>query len=332
MKCREETQLLRRPNALIPDLDRDRRDPNSSARQAQGRVSLKIIILDTETTGTLEEDRIIQLSYIVVNMDGVIEEVHDDFCTAPLEIKFDAMAVHHITPEVLIGEKDCVQTKAFARLNELNTSENLMVIQNAKFDLDMLAKEGFTLHMQLIDTFRILRAKYPLDTPHGLQYKRYQWGLYKNEQALIEQLGIEIKAHDALGDVIVLKSLFDRLASEQNLQEMVTLCSQPMLLDVLTFGKHKGKRFDYLAINERGALQFMLDKFTDLDDDMRHTINYHLEVSKGSVVISIGFGKYKGQTPAEVVTHDKAYLEWMRDKAENISAELKEDILKVLGE
>lgn len=31
-----------------------------------------------------------------------------------------------------------------------------------------------------------------------------------------------------------------------------------------------------------------------------------------------------------VVTHDRAYLEWMKGKAENISGELKDEILKVL--
>jgi len=140
---------------------------------------MKIVILDTETTGTLKEDRICQLSYLVLNQDGTIEEVHDDLCLAPLAIKFDAMAIHHITPQALENKPKCVDTNAYARLCELNTPQNLMVIQNAKFDLDMLAKEGFNLEMKLVDTFRIMRAKYPLDTPHGLQFKRYQWGLYK---------------------------------------------------------------------------------------------------------------------------------------------------------
>ena len=72
---------------------------------------MKIIILDTETTGTLDEDRIIQLSYLVVNENAEIEEVQDDLCLAPLDIKFDAMAVHHIVPERLEGKPTCKDTK-----------------------------------------------------------------------------------------------------------------------------------------------------------------------------------------------------------------------------
>ena len=287
-------------------------------------------LLDTETTGVADEDRIIQLSYLVVNENAEIEEVHDELCSAPLDIKFDAMAIHHIVPEALEDKPTCKETKAFARLNELNSPENLMVIQNAKFDLDMLAKEGFSSNMKLVDTFRILRAKYPNDTPHGLQHKRYQWGLYKAEQAIIDKLGVEVKAHDALGDVIVLKNLFDRLASEQDLHVMMELCSKPILLEIMPFGKNKGKTFEYLAINERNALQYMLDKF-DLDDDLLFTITHNMDATKNSVSLTLGFGKYKGQSPEEVISHDRGYLEWMRDKAENISAELKAEILRVLN-
>jgi exodeoxyribonuclease X len=290
---------------------------------------MKIIILDTETTGTLEEDRIIQLSYLVVNENAEILEVHDDLCSVSLDIKYDAMAIHHIVPEALMNKPICKETKAFKRLLELNTPDNLMVIQNAKFDLDMLSKEDFTCKMKLVDTFRILRANYPLDTPHGLQHKRYQWGLYKFEQDIIDKLGVEIKAHDALGDVIVLKNLFDRLANEQNVDSMIELCAKPILLKTLTFGKHKGKDFNFLAINERSSLQYMLDKF-DLDDDMLYTIKYHMEQSKDDVILTLGFGKYKGQTPEDVITHDRGYLEWIRDKAENITSELKDEIIRVL--
>ena len=228
-----------------------------------------------------------------------------------------------------VGKPLCVDTNAYQRLCELNTSENLIVIQNAKFDLDMLAKEGFTSQMQLVDTFRILRAKYPLDTPHGLQHKRYQWGLYKDEQAIIDTLGIEIKAHDALGDVIVLKNLFDRLLQEQSLQDMIDLCRGPILLEYMPMGKFKGQLFSQLAISERNTLYYMLDNF-DLDEDLYYTIMHFLEIGKKDIVVTFGFGKYKGQTPAEVALSDKNYLLWCKDKAENISTELKDEINKVL--
>ncbi|MDD3596495.1 exonuclease domain-containing protein [Sulfuricurvum sp.] len=290
----------------------------------------RIIILDTETTGAGEADRICQLSYLVCDEKGEILELHNDFCMPPLPISFEAMAIHHITPEMLVGTSSCVETTAFKRLVELNTPENLMVIQNAEFDLGMLAKEGMTSQMKLIDTFRVLRALHPLDTPHGLQFKRYQWGLYKHEQPLIDKLGIVINAHDALGDVIVLKHLYEKLNEEHTVDSMIELCSKPIILEYIPFGKHKGKRFEEVAIEARNDLRYMLENF-DLDADLRATLLHHMEATKATAVITIGFGKYRGKTPAEVAQIDPAYLTWLLNNAERLDDETREAINNVLN-
>lgn len=291
---------------------------------------MKIIVLDTETTGMLEKDRICQLSYLVLNEEFEIEEVHNDLCTPPLPISFEAMAIHHITPEMLEGEPSCVQTKAYKRLCELNVPTNIFVIQNAAFDLGMLAKEGFSSQMNLIDTFRILRAYYPLDgSSFSLQYKRYQWGLYREEESLAQKLGIIIKAHDALGDVIVLKILFERLCEEHSMPKMILLCSEPIILSHIPYGKNKGKKFVDVAQSDRQDLYYMLNA-NGIDDDVKASILHALESTKESVTLTIGFGKYAGKTPLEVLEIDRNYLLWMVNKMDNLNAELKEAIEKVL--
>ncbi|MDF1880271.1 3'-5' exonuclease [Sulfurimonas sp. MAG313] len=291
----------------------------------------KIIILDTETTGVLEEDRIIQLSYIVTDAQGKIEEVHNEFCEAPLAIKFDAMAIHHITPEELVGKPACTELLGYKRLHELNTPDNLIVIQSAEFDLGMLSKEGFESKMQLIDTFRIHRFFFH-DDAHGLQYNRYANGLYKKEAAQMKELGVEIAAHDALGDVIVLKNFYDYLLEHEDAPDeskMIEMCSKPILMDVMPFGKHKGKRIEEVAVSERRSLSYMLDTF-DLDQDLKYSFQYYYDLMKDKASLVIGFGKYKGKAPADVVGEDRSYLEWMANKAENIMPELKTEIKRVL--
>ena len=290
---------------------------------------MKIIILDTETTGALEKDRICQLSFLVLNEEFEIDEIHNDLCVPPLPISFEAMAIHHITPEMLEGKPSCRETKAYQRLLELNTPQNLIVIQNAAFDLSMLAKEGFSLEMNLIDTFRILRTYHPLEGSFSLQYKRYQWGLYKEEASLAKKLGIQINAHDALGDVIVLKHLFERLCEEHSLPQMIVLCSEPILLSHIPYGKHKGKKFVDVAKTERQELQYMLGA-NSIDEDVRASILHSLELTKDMVVLTIGFGKYAGKTPEEVLEIDRNYLVWMLNKMDNLNQELKEAIEKVL--
>lgn len=290
----------------------------------------KIIILDTETTGLLEEDRIIQLSYVVTDAAGIIEEVHNEFCKAPLQSKFDAMAIHHITPEMLEGKPMCTELKGLARLHELNTPENVIVIQSAEFDLGMLSKEGFESKMKLIDTFRVHRYFYH-ESPHGLQYNRYALGLYQKEEAQMRELGVQIAAHDALGDVIVLKNFYDHLLKKHTETDMIEMCAQPILMEIMPFGKHKGKRIEEVAVSERRSLSYMLETF-DLDQDLRYSFQYYYELMHDKASLIIGFGKYKGKLPADVVNEDRSYLEWMHDKAENIAVELKSEIKRVLDE
>ncbi len=288
----------------------------------------KLVILDTETTGVLEEDRIIQLSYLVTDFNGKIEEVHNEFCQAPLESKFDAMAIHHITPEMLEGKPRCQDLKGFARLHELNTPENIFIIQSADFDLGMLAKEGFESKMKLVDTFRIHRYFYHED-PHGLQYNRYALGLYKKEAQQMQDLGVQIAAHDALGDVIVLKNFYDHLLNYHAQDMMVEMCSKPILMEIMPFGKHKGKRIEEVALMERRSLAYMLETF-DLDMDLKYSFEHYYNLTKDKVALIIGFGKYKGKAPADVVNEDRNYLEWMANKADNIVPELKAEIKRVL--
>ncbi|ADV46113.1 3'-5' exonuclease [Nitratifractor salsuginis] len=291
---------------------------------------MKTIILDTETTGTDAEDRICQLAYLVLDESGEVVEHYNELCTPPLEIKYDAMAIHHITPEMLEGKPACTETEGFRRLRELNSPENLLVIQNAPFDLAMLEKEGFENRMRLIDTFRLVRKFMPDSPQHGQQYLRYALGLYREEPALIEKLGEEVRAHDALGDVIVLKHLYEYLLREHSAEEMAELCEGPILLEQMPMGRHRGKRIEEVALQHRNDLLYMVENF-DLDQDVRYSFEYWLEQTKDRVKVTIGFGKHKGKTPEEVVGIDRSYLEWMRDKADRIPAELKAELERVLG-
>jgi exodeoxyribonuclease X len=291
---------------------------------------MKIIILDTETTGSAQSDRICQLSFLVCNEELEIETIYNDLCTPPLPISFEAMAIHHITPEMLEGKVNCQESRAYKALCELNHPSNLLVIQNAAFDLGMLEKEGFTSQMQLIDTFRILRAYYPNDgTSSSLQYKRYQWGLYHFEAEQCQQLGITLSAHDALSDVIVLKNLFEKLSNEHSLPKMILACEAPMILEYIPYGKHKGKRFGEIAKVARGDLHYML-KSESLDQDIKASIEHSLDTTKEEAVLTITFGKYAGKTPQEILEMDRNYLYWLHTNAENLHQELKEHIAKLL--
>ena len=171
------------------------------------------ILFDTETTGASQEDKIIQFGSIIVNQKGNLE-IFDELCSCDIPIKLEAMEVHNITPDLLENKPKAVDTKFYKRLNELNISENFLIAHNINFDLDMLIKEGFENNLQLIDTLRCARHLYPELPYHRLQYLRYALELFKNEEQEAKKLNIVIKAHDAIGDVLVMKLFLSKLVAK----------------------------------------------------------------------------------------------------------------------
>jgi DNA polymerase-3 subunit epsilon/exodeoxyribonuclease X len=240
----------------------------------------KYVLLDTETTGAGESDRIIQLGFMV--LEGKNVEVYNDLCSAEVPIGYGAMEVHGITPEMIEGFPPCVETAAFKALSEINTPENVLIIHNAPFDLGMLAKENFTSQMRLIDTLRCAKHLYDDEEAHRLQYFRYRLGLYKIEEAEAAQLGIEVKAHDAIGDVLVLKlflselrkRLAERFGNVNPIDKMVELTQTPVFYSrAIKFGKYRGKTLTEIAETDKGYLSWMLGNMESLDEDMRYSIN-----------------------------------------------------------
>lgn len=242
-------------------------------------MAKQYILLDTETTGTGENDRVIQLGFIVLG--GAETEVYNDFCSCDVPINFGAMEVHGITPEMIIGKPTCQETPAYKRLQELNTDDNYMIIHNAPFDLGMLEKEGFNTQMKVIDTLRVAKHIFEDEEAHRLQYFRYKMELYKDEKKEADSLGIVVKAHDAIGDVLILKLFLSKLREavqekfpgENPVEKMVDLTNTPILIKTFRFGKHKGKTLEEVAAADAGYLRWMLSSMDNLDDDMKYSLN-----------------------------------------------------------
>ncbi len=239
----------------------------------------KYIILDTETTGADEEDRIIQLGFMVLSSQGV--EVYNELCSSEIPIKYGAMEVHNIVPEMVENKPTCTQTQAYKKLLELNTQENYLIIHNAPFDIGMLQKEGFEVCMKVIDTLRVAKHIFEDEEAHRLQFFRYKLGLYKLEDEEAKKLNIVVKAHDAIGDVLVLKLFLTELKkevlkkypNENPVEKMVELTNKPVFVKTFRFGKYKGEKLEDVAIKDKGYLNWMLKSMENLDEDLRYSIN-----------------------------------------------------------
>jgi len=244
---------------------------------------IKYVLFDTETTGNKEDDKIIQVGAMVVGSKGEVE-VYDELCSSDVAIKIEAMEVHNITPDVIEGLTPFKSTKFWKDLESLNNGNNYLIAHNIKFDLGMLEKEGFVNSMKLIDTLRCSKHLYPDSNYHRLQYFRYSLELYKEEQKEAEKHNIVIKAHDAIGDVLVMKLLLSKLVARVKEQysgvnpmiKLEELTCTPVMLKSFKFGKYKGEEIADIARSDAGYIKWML-KSLDLDDDLKYTLESVLE-------------------------------------------------------
>ena len=234
---------------------------------------MDVVFLDTETTDSGEGMRMIQLAYREYGQEYINELYNPE-----VPISFGAMAVHNIKDEV-VADKPTFQESGRPEILQELLEKKIMVAHNAPFDMSVLKIEGIETH-RYIDTLKVARSYIQHDIrgaelgSYSLQYLRYALGL-DDESAT---------AHDALGDIIILENLFEKLielvqgsigalfSTEMVLEKMMEISKQPTLLRRIRFGKYRGKRFEEI---DRSYLEW-LSKQSDLDPDLVYTLKYYL--------------------------------------------------------
>ncbi|MDR1911206.1 MAG: 3'-5' exonuclease [Helicobacteraceae bacterium] len=237
------------------------------------------VLLDTETTGGGLNDRVCQLAFITARAKEPLTFANS-LCKPPVSIDFGAMAIHHITEEAIADKPPFAECEAAIALNELNREENVLIIQNAPFDLEMLRREGFTWKGALIDTLRVSRHLMPDLPSHSLQYLRYALGLYRDEAQIAAKLGETIRAHDAIGDCVVLYLLTQYLLiktgkNKDGVTTLLELTKKPIEMKIIRFGKYRDKSFEEIAKIDPKYLEWLhnseLQKDSP-DSDLIYTI------------------------------------------------------------
>lgn len=234
----------------------------------------KLIFFDTETTGNTEKDFLVQIAYKYDNESFV------GLYLPEIKIPPEASAIHHITNKMVADKPTFKESTDQPIIKKLFEDKNSVVIaHNAPFDLMIIEKEGIKPN-KFICTLRIARELDPEGKieRYNLQYLRY-----------LLDLDVEAVAHDAMGDVLVLEKLFERLKSKimkeegldenQAIEKMIEISSHPSLLRSFSFGKHNGKKIEEVAAIDRGYLEWLLAQKLEsdqIDEDWIYTLKHHL--------------------------------------------------------
>jgi len=230
-----------------------------------------LVFLDSETTGLEQADRMCSIACLYDNA-YIYELINEG-----KKICSEASSLHHITNEMIEGKNDFKASKAFSFLNEHNNEENILIAHNVNFDLEKLAAAGLMWKGGIVDTLRVSKHMMPECDAFSLQFLRYELKLYREEEKLKQGYGIKdaLLAHNALGDAVVTQLLFNYLHEMMNVEEMKELSFKAVLLEKLSFGKHKGKYIEDVCMNDISYARWLLSN--DADEDVKYSINYYLE-------------------------------------------------------
>jgi len=232
--------------------------------------------VDVESTGVdLKNDRLIQLAFLKVTGETV--EAFNDLCYTDIDMNDTVVAVHGITNAMLEDKYWPYETDSFLELEKGNLPENYFIAHGLSLDLAMLEHEELTIRMQMIDTDKCARLLFMEADSYKLGDLILRYDLTPRAEAVAQKAGIDrLDAHDALSDAVWHYVLFELLLErvDGKIEKLVALTAEPMLLEKITFGRYKGKRFEEVFASDPLALVGMYSgiarDWEDLDYTLRH--------------------------------------------------------------
>lgn len=214
--------------------------------------------IDFETTGIpTPEDKhaIVEIGWCDLT-DGVLDLPKAVLCNPGRPIPHEAMAVHHITDQMVADAAGNVG---------LLGEPNYFAAHNADYE-----RQFFDPGVPYICTYKVALRLWPEATSHGLQFLRYHLGLAAPEH-------VAMPPHRAGPDAYLCAVLMQRILAEDraSIEDMVRWSSGHALLPRCPLFKHKGKKWEDVPFE---YLDWIANKPNDVAADVK--ANARLELKK----------------------------------------------------
>lgn len=235
-------------------------------------------VLDFETTGFPPNASVVEIGYTDVTLMGSGSVLHwpTSYIVRPEHpIEIDAMAVHHITPQMVQkhAEADC----AWA-LSELAKAQvDVWVAHNYKFEIQFFNP----LNSVWIDTLKVARKLAPQLKHHTVSHLIYALDLYKGMDPKLFQ-----PLHRAGPDTYATAHILKWALGQMSIQEMIDLTNtfnpEDDLQKTCYLPKHKGKPWSEVPMDYLMFIRSWED-FDKKDERFRKTILYWIEIRLAEV-------------------------------------------------
>jgi exodeoxyribonuclease X len=224
---------------------------------------MTVRIIDIETTGTDPgNDAIVEIASVDLLRDGTIANRMSTLVRPAIPVPPESSAVHHLIDADLAGAPRLEE--ALGRFG----GADAYVAHNADFERSFL--QHLLGDALWVCTYKCALRIWPDLLSHSNQALRYRLGF-------VNPFGIDrhtLSPHRALSDAIVTAALFGEIIRHATWPDLVRWSSEPALLSVFRFGKHRGRRFDAVPID---YLRWIAEGPNELSHDVRWSARHWLD-------------------------------------------------------
>lgn len=224
------------------------------------------LFLDTETTGVSPDRGVVEVAFVITDADFNVISEHSSLIDPEQPISAAASGVHGLTArevEIAPTLAEYFSDAGAECYGGLIKGPAVVIGHRVSFDTHTIGpyiEGGFSE----VCTLRFARKLFPDADNYQLQTLVFALDLPRS-----------VGAHRALADVYSCYHLAKAICekSGMTLEQLAAESKAPMELKTIPFGKYKDQPFCEVP---RSYLQWMLREMKDLDADMKHTLNLHI--------------------------------------------------------
>lgn len=228
-------------------------------------MDVKIVVLDTETTGGEAPHGVCEIAFAELDLQNLdIVDMKHSLIDPQKPITYNATAIHGYYYEDVANSPTLDEYFSDVLGNPYHDVGVYFVAHNAKYDLPLVAAH-FPNIIETVCTLRLAKRFLPNAEAHNLPCLKAEFRLDGGT------------SHKADGDVLTCVSLLKLLCQTtgKSVAQMQLEAQQPLAVKVMPFGKHKGVLMTQLDV---GYCKWALGPsgLKEIDDDLRFTFEQRL--------------------------------------------------------
>jgi exodeoxyribonuclease X len=232
----------------------------------------KFRVIDTETTGFPPNAGVVEVGYTDVSWEGsqmTIGPTLTQLCNPGMPSEPGALATHRIRDIELEGQPH--PSEVLATLED-DPDVCWFVAHNAKFD-----RAFIEVSKPWICTLRCAKMLIPEQKSYSNQQLFFNLGLHNHPELVWDRTDPPHRAGpDTYVTAFLLRHLLQLTAQQysgQFIDKMIEWSNEAQILDVVAFGKHKGKKWSQVPLD---YMRWMLAN-QNPDEDVRRTMEHYLK-------------------------------------------------------